>query len=773
MRRLTAAILLLFALCGAAHCRELDGAAWKTILSGIEHDLDRRAAEVDAIRKEMPAVKASAQEDLAHVDNQLTQILILRGVAGNTPWSLRTLRAHILSLKEVLNTGEQRLHLQKDHLSRIREENATLKQIRRKGPDNDYNDATVAALEVPARKLEAIKKDVDGLKAEIQEQIHQFVELRHGMNEALGALREDYIRVLKEHFFTRAHPALDGYGLMLLVNQTGVWEEDFPRFFLPVLAWTHWSSLAWVGLPLWLLLLAGGRWAARRLGVADERRVRAGWPLLSLGLALYLVTLEVPFTASHILNLMLVALCAWGAVILVRHRLEGQDLEFFLLLYGLGTVAQAVNLPVEMLCVGVAPLLGVAAWNRWKKGRRRTSAGLAVLAAAALAGLGPQALVLVQAWFLFKLTGAVTNSLKALLAEYGGIWISYVYPLAVAVLCVAYLSWTLVFMGGPGFLDFVFTLELTLGPVKISLDAVAFMVVLFFAARLVLAWVPASLERVTFSGKPLDPALTHTISTLLSYATWLTFLLAVLYILGMPLTGLTWIASGLSVGVGFGLKDIINNFVSGLIILFGGSIKKGDMVQTGKTLGEVTTVSVRNTTVRTLDNSMVIIPNSSFLKGEIINWSYQDKRIRLTIPVSVVPGSKIKKVRKILLGVASDNELVLKDPQPSVFLRPFGKLGLDFELYVWIADFQDKFRVESELAVAIDRELQENKVTVAFQSAKVKYKPKGSEEAQLEAAREELRARRHKVFALTRPLKRVHMRARWGVAARVPEKEGS
>jgi small-conductance mechanosensitive channel len=302
---------------------------------------------------------------------------------------------------------------------------------------------------------------------------------------------------------------------------------------------------------------------------------------------------------------------------------------------------------------------------------------------------------------------------------------------------------------------------------------VAALAVMFFAARLMLAWVPAGLDRATFSGKPLDPALAHTLSTLMSYVTWLTFLLAVLHILGLPLTGLTWIASGLSVGVGFGLKDIINNFVSGLIILFGGSIKKGDVVQTGKTLGEVVAVSVRNTTVRTLDNSMVIIPNSSFLKGEIINWSYQDKRIRLTIPVSVVPGTKIKKVRKILKQTAMDNGLVLGDPEPSVMLRQFGKMGLDFELYVWIADFRDKFRVESELAADIDQQLQENKVTVAFQGAKVKYKPKGSEEAQREAAREELRAKRHAVFSLVRPLRRVHMRAKWGVAAQVPAKDES
>jgi hypothetical protein len=114
--------------------------------------------------------------------------------------------------------------------------------------------------------------------------------------------------------------------------------------------------------------------------------------------------------------------------------------------------------------------------------------------------------------------------------------------------------------------------------------------------------------------------------------------------------------------------------------------------------------------------------------------------------VSVVPGTKIKKVRKILLNAAKAQDRVLAEPAPSVMLRQFGKLGLEFELYVWIEDFRDKYRVESDLATTIDQELQENKVTVAFQSAKVKYKPKGSEEAQLEAAREGLREKRRTVF---------------------------
>jgi len=786
-----------------------DSLAWKEVLKGIDKDLDRRAAEVADVRRGMPALLEQAKAYLARMDNHLSQVLIIGGVAGRTPWAMRSLRAHYQSMEVALEREAGMLRLTREHLDRIKQENATLREIKRKGPENAYNDATVAALDEPTRKMGAIKAEVDDLKERIDGVLQLFADLGENVRDANRDFLEDYIDIFKEHFFHASRPALDVYGIKLLESRAGEWAGDFPRFIGPVVAWTKWADLAVVGLPIWLAFLFGGSWLVRRLGSPGAGALaacgaapakpdaesaatddtgepvqaapqhtpdpgapppgirKAGWAMLSFGVVFFVVSWFVPFTANHALNLLLVSVAAAGGALLVRRRLEPGLLDFFLLLYCLGTLLDILGTPAEVICVAWIPVMAWAAWNRWSNGCRRAAWIFGALGVMSLMGMGPQAAVLTQAWFLMHLTGGAARAMRVSMAWRGAAWLRYVYPLAVTVLCVAYLAWLLMFMGGPGFVDYVFTLELALGPVKLSLDAVAAMAVLFFAARLGLVWLGISLEKASYGGRKLDPALSHTLSTLASYAVWLSYLLAALHILGVPLTGLTWIASGLSVGVGFGLKDIISNFMSGLIILFGGSIKKGDVVQTGKTLGEVTAVSVRNTTVRTMDNSMVIIPNSSFLKGEIINWSYQDKRIRLTIPVSVAPGTKVKKVRKILMSVAGKHERVLKDPAPSVFMRQFGRMGLDFELYVWIEDFRDKFTVESDLASAIDQQLQENKITVAFQGVKVKYKPKGTEEAQREAAREALREKRRTVFALVRPLRQVHMRAKWGVPAKI------
>ncbi len=749
--------LLLGLACAPAHATDtLDALAWRQVLAGMNRDLDRRAQEVRAVRDALPALSAELSAQLSFIDNRLSQAMILRGVAGRNPWTLRTLINHVRSLERELSDATLRLEQTKEHLAAVRRDNQTLQAIRTRAGNQAYDDATVAELEKPARKLTAITAEVDALRQEVELQLDQARGLDALLLGARENLRGEIREVFQEHFFTRTHPPLDGFGLSQVHSRLRDWREDFPRFALPTLAWLHWFWLAGIAAGIWLVLQAGTRLGARLLQAGrDAARARAqalasaapgkqlpeqdgagaagcdalseapappgasssaarDWLACSVGLSLTIAGVLVPFGFSHVTEVAFTTLTTWGAVRLVRDRLSPGTLDFFFVLFALISLTQLLNIPAEVLCLLWPAAAGTAAALRWREGRQVQAAALAASGIAAVSGFGPLAMALVQAWFVLLLTLAVTRCLRAALREVGGAWYGYVLPLAATVVWVGYLAWVLLYIGGTGFLEFVFALEMHLGPVSVTLDAVSVMAVLFFVVRLALAWLKAWLERACVGGKVLDPALSHTLSTLSGYALWLSYVLVALHVLGVPLTGLTWIASGLSVGVGFGLKDIINNFVSGLIILFGGAIKKGDVVQTGKTLGEVTTVSVRNTTVRTLDNSMVIIPNSSFLRGEIINWSYQDRRIRLTIHVSVVPGSKIKKVRKILLGAAREHPLVLKDPAPSVMLRQLGKMGLDFELYVWIEDFRDKFRVESDLAATIDETLQDNKVTVIW-----------------------------------------------------------
>jgi small-conductance mechanosensitive channel len=394
---------------------------------------------------------------------------------------------------------------------------------------------------------------------------------------------------------------------------------------------------------------------------------------------------------------------------------------------------------------------------------------MALMVPVCLAGFGPQALILTQAFFMLLLTqrlaGTVTRGLTSLYERrQGKQGLGMVLPFAQTVIYALYFTWVLHYMGGPGFADHVMDLSVHIGVATVTPAADVGLVIGFFAARILLSWLRSLTALATIRGRKLDQGLAHALDNVASYLVWVGYVLLGLHLFGVPLQALAWIASGLSVGIGFGLKDIVNNFVSGMIIMFGGSIKKGDIIQQGKNLGRVESVSVRNTVVRTLDNTMVIIPNSSFLKGEIVNLSYHDATTRLTIPIAVAPGAKIKKVRKLLLAVAKDNENVLKNPKPEVNIRQFGRFGVEFDLYVWIDDYMKKFTTESDMMAEIDRRFQENKIMLAFQGVKVKYKPKGTEEMQIEEARAALREKRGETLRTVRQMRRVHARRKWNLS---------
>jgi potassium efflux system protein len=168
------------------------------------------------------------------------------------------------------------------------------------------------------------------------------------------------------------------------------------------------------------------------------------------------------------------------------------------------------------------------------------------------------------------------------------------------------------------------------------------------------------------------------------------------------------------VGIGFGLQAIVNNFVSGLILLFERPIKVGDMVDVDNQVGEVKELGLRATVVQTFDNAEIVIPNSQLISGSVTNWTLTEKKIRVKVPVGVAYGSDIEKVLKILLACASDNPTVLSTPKPVALFLAFGASSLDFELRVWIADFNDKLTILSELNQEIESEFESAGIEIPF-----------------------------------------------------------
>jgi small-conductance mechanosensitive channel len=188
-----------------------------------------------------------------------------------------------------------------------------------------------------------------------------------------------------------------------------------------------------------------------------------------------------------------------------------------------------------------------------------------------------------------------------------------------------------------------------------------------------------------------------------------------LQMVGLNLTSLAVVAGAVGVGIGFGMQNIVHNFVSGLIILAERPIAIGDRIEIGGVAGQVKQIRLRSTTVLTNDNIVYIVPNSDFITHTVINWTHGDPRARIRLPVNAAYGTEPARLGELLLKVARAHPQVLADPAPEVFFIGFGDSALNFELAVWtiVMTVQTR-RFRSELYFAIEKALREEKIEIPF-----------------------------------------------------------
>jgi small-conductance mechanosensitive channel len=181
------------------------------------------------------------------------------------------------------------------------------------------------------------------------------------------------------------------------------------------------------------------------------------------------------------------------------------------------------------------------------------------------------------------------------------------------------------------------------------------------------------------------------------------------------LGSLNVLAGALGVGIGFGLQNIANNFISGLIILFERPIKVGDRIEVGNISGDVVKVAARATTVSTNDNISIIIPNSEFISQKVINWSHNDRNIRFHVPVGVSYNEDPAKIKSILMDVANKHPDVLKTPGPEVLFIEYGDSSLNFDLMVWTSTYINRpIVLRSQLYYLIFEKFKEHGVEIPF-----------------------------------------------------------
>jgi small-conductance mechanosensitive channel len=248
------------------------------------------------------------------------------------------------------------------------------------------------------------------------------------------------------------------------------------------------------------------------------------------------------------------------------------------------------------------------------------------------------------------------------------------------------------------------------GAIQVTLGDVLLFGATAWAAFILSSAVRAMLEGDVFPRVRLAEGVPLALANLAHYAILLVGFVVAVTFLGVDLTKVTILVGAFGVGVGFGLQTVVNNFASGLILLFERPIRVGDVVQVGDIQGEVRHIGIRASTVRTWRGADVFIPNAQLVTEKVTNWTYTDRRLRIDLRITAATTSDPGRVKELVCGIARSHPDVLREPPPAAYSIGFGDSGLTFDLRVWTNRFERSDAIRSELAEAVSTALTEAKI---------------------------------------------------------------
>ena len=255
--------------------------------------------------------------------------------------------------------------------------------------------------------------------------------------------------------------------------------------------------------------------------------------------------------------------------------------------------------------------------------------------------------------------------------------------------------------------------NLAIGSFSITPGHILAFLITVWVSFLVSKFLRFVLEVDVYHHLHLARGIPYAISTMLHYVILLLGFFVALGALGIDLTKVTILAGAFSVGIGFGLQNVINNFVSGLILLFERPIKVGDVIEVGGNVGEVSRIGIRASVIRTADGSEVIVPNGSLISSQVTNWTFSDRQRAVETSVSVAAGADPQRVVELLKNTAAAQAGVTKEPAPQVYVTNFSAGAVTFQLRAWTDRHEDWAQLRSDLSVAVNEALAREKIAIA------------------------------------------------------------
>lgn len=249
------------------------------------------------------------------------------------------------------------------------------------------------------------------------------------------------------------------------------------------------------------------------------------------------------------------------------------------------------------------------------------------------------------------------------------------------------------------------------------------MVILILLVTKAILWIVRRIFNRATSRKSIDQGSSHAIFQIIRYLLWIVAITIILETVGIKITFLLASSAALLVGLGLGLQNIFQDILSGVVLLFEGTVRVGDIVEIeDKIVGKVKQIGLRTSLIETRDNIIMVVPNSKFINDRVINWSHLEKRTRFFVAVGVKYGSDVDLVKKVLLECATKNREVSQKPAPIVMFYDFGNSSLDFRLYFWTNNSFWVELIKSDLRFSIDEAFRKNNIQIPFPQRDVHLK---------------------------------------------------
>lgn len=725
---------------------------WTTLLQNRVEELGAIDAETVALTKRLPDASRKLNAALSGIEEEYQRLMTLSRVSRGLPLELSVVQQRLArlndNLSDVLEPLEGTLNTLKSRLSEI----SLLEQD--SAPSKDETDIS-PELQAFLSDLAQTQGRLNTVQIRISRVLAPARKLQENITSLTGRVAKSIPGLWQDYYLQRSGKIYDVDSWLNIQKSINALQETFSVRMNAELPWT---LAGWLGVILRAIVLTlplhGLIFVSRRMSRKWPESLRTGWTKmcghsfvwLSFGFTFHFAAWS-PSGSYHVLSIigtLLLSLgqmaLAWdlytfqrsdlqlrsplwplftpllGGLLLLFFNLPGPILGGIWLLMSLVTLWRDYKRPLpdipfplvinllkgQAVILWIAVLMTLIGWGR-----------LSILVCVAYAAV---AVCVQQAVGFMRLMNVIAEHMpqEGVKALFSGFLLALALPAMLVLATAATGLWILAYPGGEFLLTHLANMDVSVGKTSFSMLQVLFIVSAFYVTRSFISVGRSFIADLPAHSMRLDRSLVGPIQAGFTYLLWGLFGLYTLSALGFSLTSIAVVAGGLSVGIGFGLQNIINNFVSGLLVIFGQTLREGDVIDVGGVNGIVRRINIRSTQVETFDNAVIFVPNAEFLSGKLTNWTRNGRMVRQEVAVGVAYGSDIQLVEKLLKQVAKEHQKVLTYPEPVVLFNDFAASSLDFRLRFWVGDILHGSGIASDIRKVIDAKFTEANIEISF-----------------------------------------------------------